>query len=115
MARLFAGDGSSGHLWEIIPANPERYFSITAIWAQSVASGIGGLTVHGGSVCRAMKMASLYLINPDDPDDTSGNYGLVGALPSGSTDPQGMTSHNGNLYVIDDTRCRIRAMADKPG
>ena len=103
MARLFAGN-DSGHLWEINPANPSDTSGDYGDLGVSVASRIDGLTVHEGQLyaVRDFLPDRLYRINPDDPDDTSGAFGLVGDLPSGLTRASGTTSHNGNLYVIDN-------------
>ena len=45
----------------------------------------------------------LWLINPTDPGDESGDFGLVGEFATGLSVPFSMTSHAGDLYVADST------------
>ena len=58
----------------------------------------------------------LWRINPDDPGDTSGDFGLVGDFPSGLTSPQGVAYGDGRWLVADaggDELWRINP--DDPG
>ena len=47
----------------------------------------------------------LWRINPSDPDDTSGDYGLVGSLPADITSPDGLAFRpsDGALFVSNRT------------
>ena len=51
----------------------------------------------------------LWRIDPSSPGTATtppNPYGNLGDLPSGLTSSQGMTSHDGALYVTDDTAQR---------
>ena len=51
---------------------------------------------------RLGNTAQLWRINVNDPDDTSGDFGLIGSLPSGLDDAQGIAYAAGDWLVIDD-------------
>ena len=42
----------------------------------------------------------LWRINPNDPSDTSGDFGLVGNFPATNTNPQGITYFNGKWLIV---------------
>ena len=44
----------------------------------------------------------LWNINPDNPDDESGDYGNLGNFPSGLTTPVAMAGHDGMLLIADN-------------
>ena len=45
----------------------------------------------------------LFRINPDDPSDTSGDFGEVGNLPAGLFAPRGIAFGDGRWLVVDNT------------
>ena len=58
----------------------------------------------------------LWRINPDNPGDVSGDYGLVGDLPSGLTNPNGIAYGDGRWLVVDNTGDELwRINPDNPG
>ena len=70
------------------------------------ADNPGALVSHDGSLYAVTGLAGpdgLWRINPDDPSDESGDFGLVGPLPTAITVPAGLASHDGNLYAVDQT------------
>ena len=44
---------------------------------------------------------SLYLVDSDNPDNTTSPYGLQGSFPTGLTSVGGITSYDGALWVTD--------------
>ena len=44
--------------------------------------------------------AGLWRVNPDDPDDTSGDFGRVGSFPAGLTNPRGAFPANQDIYIV---------------
>ena len=57
----------------------------------------------------------LWRINPANPSDTTGDYGLVGTLPSKVTQPFGIAYGDGRLLLVDDTRNEVwRINPDNP-
>ena len=58
----------------------------------------------------------LWRINPDDPGDTTGVYGLVGVLPLGLSEPTGLAFGDGRWLVVDDSGDELwRLNPDDPG
>ena len=52
---------------------------------------------------KSRRHDELWLINPADPDSTSGVYEYVGKLPSELMSANAMASHNGKLYILDSS------------
>ena len=68
---------------------------------------LAGLTprpevLYGVSASSLFNASGLWRINPADPSDESGDFGLIGALPAGLTHPSGLTQHNGSLYCVNN-------------
>ena len=94
-ARAFYDDAN----WEPIPA-PTFHYESTA-WLGSptcpdtsptpAATRSPALdTTRDGAPNLPMNGSELWRINPDDPTDLSGEYGLVGSLPASLTTPTGI-------------------------
>ena len=102
--RLFIGDSDGGMLFEI---NPDTLYN------PSVQRESSGLTwtclafhqdrLYAGAAHDSGTNSRLYLINHENPGDTSGDYGEIGFLPSGLARITALVSHNGKLYGTDDT------------
>ena len=102
-------DSDSDSLWSVNPADPDDttgdYGEVGDLVTTLVApkglarDSAGDLWVtedppSGGD--------NLYKINPADPDDTTGDYGLVGEMPSGITQTRAAAfAPDGTFYVVD--------------
>ena len=58
--------------------------------------------------------SELWRINPDDPDDVSGDFGLVGTLPSSLGVPSGISHGDGRWLVLGDGSELWRINPDDP-
>ena len=58
----------------------------------------------------------LWRLNPDNPSDTTGDFGLVGDLPSGLASPSGLAYGDGRWLCTDDDGDELwRLNPDNPG
>ena len=106
---LYVVDNVGDELWLVNPADPDDETGDYGL----VGTLPSGLTVPTGVAVKAngdlyvvdnvaIFGDELWLVNPADPDDETGDYGLVGTLPSGLTVPTGVAvKANGDLYVVD--------------
>ena len=82
------GNATDGHLSDVINTS-EEIADITFLDDELFV-----LTIAGGGT------QNLYRINPDDPSDSSGDFGLVGSIGSSIENPKCLLSYDGTLYLI---------------
>ena len=106
----FDGDGEllcieGGMLWRINTDDPDDETGIYGLIG-NLPSGAGtgsGLAISQAGevylVNRSGGQTSLWRINPDDPDDETGDFGRVGFLPN--VLPRGLAFHpDGDLFLL---------------
>ena len=92
-----------GRLWRINPDNPSDQSGIYGLLGEfpGMFNSPQALASHGGELFGVQNLntgnRSLWRINPDNPSDQSGIYGLLGEFPPGLDDPTGLVSHEGRL------------------
>ena len=117
---------SLASLWLINPSDPNdrrgSYGRIGVLPLSISHHSQAGLTVHNGDVYlliynqqTSVRRNELWRINPDDPSDTSGDYGMVGTLPlAQGLVASSLVSHDGGLYTVASGRRFWRINPDNP-
>ena len=110
---LYVADALNDRLWKTDPDDPDVFIDGTVskgefFLALSQPRGMAGhngflYAVQVGQSIVPFRPGTLYRINPNDPDDETGGYGLVGNLPAELRNPRAMTSHGGHLYISNAT------------
>ena len=75
--------------------SPTLNGSATATSADEPFEGAQWLVVESSD-------SDIWRINPDDPDDETGDFGLVGSFPSGLVQPTGIGYGDGKWLAIDN-------------
>ena len=103
---LYVINRSNDHLWRIDAHNYRNGSNSTDLGdlPSGLSSPKGMVYINSNLyvVNENSNRGELWLINKDDPDSTSGDYGKIGDLPSSITNPKDITEYEGDLLVIND-------------
>ena len=97
------------NLWRINPNNPSSEIGDYGLVGEFPSSfgDAGGITVLSNDDLMVVDFGAtidrLWRIDPTNPSNQAGDYGLVGAFPSGLQNPQGIAVlSNGDFMVADN-------------